>query len=235
MNKFEFATSTASKNANTVGNTVMDSIATTDMLSGKSFATNSSPNYTQNQMASKEISPVLADAKRMEKQKVAKPQAGGKATSAAKDDSYFRTRDAQEERAVALDEIATAPSTTSANNIEQKVNEMDEGLLSYREGRFAEAAEHLRKATEATPGNLQAHLLAADAYLRIKQPQAALYHAGRVLSQPGNSYFEDAEWYKALALIGLKEGKKAKPLLLKIKEGKGKYAEKAAKALETLD
>lgn len=189
------------------------------------YAWNSTPNGSNTRFKT-------TDNKKFEKQKSSKPQLAGKTMTAAKEDAVAASPDFGNEESIALKDRM---ETRSATTIEQKPNDMDEGLLSYREGRYADAAARLRKATEATPDNLQAHVLAADAFLRINQPQAALYHAERVLAQPGNSYYEDAQWYKALALISLKEGKKAKELLTTIKDGKGKNADKAAKALQNLD
>jgi hypothetical protein len=81
---------------------------------------------------------------------------------------------------------------------------------------------------------LEAHIFAADAFLRISQPQAALFHIDRVLAVPGNSHIEDAEWYKALAFLQLKEGNKAKKQLEKVVSAGSKYKAQAEKALAEL-
>lgn len=109
-----------------------------------------------------------------------------------------------------------------------------DGITDYEQGNFQEAAANLRKATEATPDNLQAHLYAADAYLRVSQPQAALFHIERILALPGNSNFETAEWYKALALLQLKEGRKAQKQLEAVIARNGKFKALAEEALKEL-
>lgn len=109
-----------------------------------------------------------------------------------------------------------------------------DGISQYEQGNYKDAASNLRKATEATPGNLQAHLYAADAYLRVSQPQAALFHIERILAVPGNSNLETAEWYKALALLQLKEGRKAEKQLEAVIARNGKFKALAEEALKEL-
>ena len=109
-----------------------------------------------------------------------------------------------------------------------------DGITDYEQGNFQEAAAKLRKATEVTPDNLQAHLYAADAYLRVSQPHAALFHIERILALPGNSNFETAEWYKALALLQLKEGRKAQKQLESVIARNGKFKALAEDALKEL-
>ncbi|MEY3443954.1 MAG: hypothetical protein RLZZ519_2235 [Bacteroidota bacterium] len=109
-----------------------------------------------------------------------------------------------------------------------------DGISQYEQGNYKDAASNLRKATEATPGNLQAHLYAADAYLRVSQPQAALFHIERILAVPGNSNLETAEWYKALALLQLKEGRKAEKQLGIVIARNGKFKALAEEALKEL-
>jgi tetratricopeptide (TPR) repeat protein len=126
------------------------------------------------------------------------------------------------------DPSASAPANS---NGEMEEKSYDEGIIAYREGNYREAARALRQATELTPSNLEAHIYAADAFLRISQPQAALYHIDRVLAVPGNSHMQDAEWYKALAFLQLKEGNKAKKQLESVVARGGKYKAQAEKAL----
>jgi hypothetical protein len=133
------------------------------------------------------------------------------------------TREAQ---MAGVAEEPTAPAAPARN--------YDQGILSYKEGNYREAAKEFRKATEQTPSNLEAHIYAADAFLRISQPQAALYHIERVLAVPGNSHIEDAEWYKALALLQLKEGVKAEQQLEKVIARGNKYKAAAESALDEL-
>lgn len=109
-----------------------------------------------------------------------------------------------------------------------------QGMVAYQQGNYRDAAANLRSATELTPTNLQAHLYAADAFLRISQPQAALFHCERILAQPGNSVLEDAEWFKALAYLQLKEGRKAKSQLEAIVARNGKYKTRAEETLNSL-
>lgn len=115
------------------------------------------------------------------------------------------------------------------------LNAYEDGIAAYQQGNYRDAATYLRKATEITPNNLQAHLYAADAYLRIEQPQAALFHIERILAVPGNSVYEDAEWYKALAYLQLKEGRKAQRQLETVITRNGRYKVRAEAALKELE
>lgn len=123
------------------------------------------------------------------------------------------------------------PTVAKASPVDQSY---EQGLISYKEGDYREAARELRKATEQTPSNLDAHIFAADAFLRTSQPQAALFHIERVLAVPGNSHLEEAEWFKALAYLQLKDDAHAKPQLQKVIDGGGKFKGLAEKALAEL-
>lgn len=129
---------------------------------------------------------------------------------------------------------APAPALSRAPVVVTADRSYDQGLISYKEGNYRDAAKDLRKATERTPNNLEAHIYAADAFLRISQPQAALFHIERILAVPGNSHIEDAEWYKALAFLQLKEVSKAKHQLEAVIARGGKYKAQAETALKNL-
>lgn len=125
-------------------------------------------------------------------------------------------------------------SATSAMEGKPAPDAYTQGMNAYQQRHYREAAANFRRATELTPNNLQAHLYAADAFLRISQPNAALYHCERILSQPGNSAVEDAEWFKALAYLQLKEGRMAKAQLETVIARNGKYKALAEEALAKL-
>ncbi len=154
--------------------------------------------------------------------------------------SSKRDNDKQAKTAERSKNIATKPSanagvTASAPApMAPAANYYADGISQYEQGNYKDAASNLRKATEATPGNLQAHLYAADAYLRVSQPQAALFHIERILAVPGNSNLEAAEWYKALALLQLKEGRKAEKQLGIVIARNGKFKALAEEALKEL-
>ena len=135
---------------------------------------------------------------------------------------------ATKEKAIVAGVPAPAPVVVAADS------SYAQGLISYKEGNYRDAAKDLRKATERTPNNLEAHIYAADAFLRISQPQAALFHIERILAVPGNSHIEDAEWYKALAYLQLKDASKAKRQLEVVVTRGGKYKAHAETALKNL-
>ncbi len=130
---------------------------------------------------------------------------------------------------------AAQPKSIAEKNVAPAADKSyEDGLIAYRNGEYKEAARDLRRATELTPSNLDAHIFAADAYLRISQPNAALFHIERILAVPGNSHIKDAEWYKALAYLQLKEGSKAKKQLQTVIDRGGKYKPQAETALKEL-
>ena len=129
---------------------------------------------------------------------------------------------------------------SSDNNVANERNEeaqrayYNEGIEAYRQKDYQKSSDYLRRAAQATPDNLNAHYYAAASFLEINQPSAAIYHLDRILAVPGNSLYEDAEWYKAMALMKLNDEKKAKKLLETIKKRGGKYTAKATEVLEKL-
>ncbi|MEM0998641.1 MAG: hypothetical protein AAGN35_16400 [Bacteroidota bacterium] len=126
-------------------------------------------------------------------------------------------------------EVYTLAQTDSivSNNFEQ-------GMTAYRNGEFTNSATLLRDAANATPANLQAHYYAAASFLNIEQPSAALYHLDRILAIPNNSYYADAEWFKALAYLKMNKTEMGRLILEKILRDGGKHAQDAQKALDEL-
>jgi hypothetical protein len=169
----------------------------------------------------------LANIERLENQQM------NTITSGRKKESDKNAKEAKSKAALPMSRSATKGSVAEKEDAAEQ--SYDDGIISYKEGKYSDAAQALRKATELTPSNLDAHIYAADAFLRITQPQAALFHIERVLAVPGNSHFEDAEWYKALAHLQLKEGPKAKKQLEKVIARGGKYKAQAEAALAALN
>lgn len=110
----------------------------------------------------------------------------------------------------------------------------EQGMEAYRRKDYADAATNLRAAAAQTPSNLQAHLYAANSFLNIGQPEAALFHLDRILAQAPNSYTEDAEWYKALAYLKMNDASAAKRQLNKVQQSGSKHSAKAKKSLDQL-
>lgn len=124
-------------------------------------------------------------------------------------------------------------------SIAQRANESqqpayDQAMDAFRAKDYANAATLFRQATAETPANLQAHLYAANSFLNIGQPQAAIFHLDRILNQPDNAYTEDATWYKALAYLKLNDSAPAKTLLKSIEKAGGKHAAEATTTLQKL-
>lgn len=127
----------------------------------------------------------------------------------------------------------TAPERDQAEQAPPvAANEFQKGMDAYRNKEFSQASEELRQAASETPDNLEAHLYAARSFLEIKQPTAALYHLDRILAAPGNSYLEDAKWFKSIALLQLGDQKGAKLLLQEVEVAGGKRSDTAKEVLD---
>lgn len=113
-------------------------------------------------------------------------------------------------------------------------NLFQQGMDAYGRKDFAQSASMLRNASSQTPQNLEAHLYAAISFMNINQPQAAMYHLERVLAVDGTPLREDAEWYKALTQLMLKDADKAEKQLEAIVAKKGKHSTSAKTALDKL-
>lgn len=132
------------------------------------------------------------------------------------------------------DVLAESEKPADANKPAAQATTFDQGMDAYNDGKYQNAAALLRQAAAETPANLQAHFYAAAAFLNINQPQAAIYHLDRILAQPENSLTEDAQWYKSLAYVKLKERDKARQSLEKVVKKDGKYRKRASKVLKDL-
>ena len=129
----------------------------------------------------------------------------------------------------------TETSVVAADKSPAQKSAFQQGLEAYKDKDYANAATMLRIAGQESPNNLNAHFYAADAFMKIDQPTAAIYHLDRILSVPGNSLYEDAQWFKALCLLKTGQKDSAKTLLTQISAGKGKYVSKARKKLKDLE
>jgi hypothetical protein len=186
----------------------------------------------------------------LEKKSAAKgknsPSAGKTATVAPaaptnKKDAYYADESGVKEERPLLENITLdgdAGPKRLADSIGRSdgylATKYDIGMDAYLRKDYVNAAANLRAAASETPSNLLAHLYAANSFLNIGQPEAAIFHLDRILAQAPNSYTEDAEWYKALAYLKMNDATAAKRQLIKVQDGGGKHSAKAKKSLDKL-
>lgn len=174
----------------------------------------------------------------MGKAVVTAPKSPAKEEAESKRDADGYLADAPVMESITLSNTAPKPSPVMADSVSlgraSTGSAFDLGMDAYLRKDYPTAATQLRAAAAQTPSNLQAHLYAANAFLNIGQPEAAIFHLDRILAQAPNSYTEDAEWYKALAYLKMNDASAAKRQLNKVQDIGGKHSQKAKKSLEKL-
>jgi hypothetical protein len=120
-------------------------------------------------------------------------------------------------------EAATTSASTNTNDFKQGIDE-------YSKGQYKLARVTLDKAISTDPANIDAVYYAGLSYYNSYSPGRSIAYFDKVIKS-GSKYREDAQWYKAQALMqkGMKE--EAKKVLTDISSGKSKYKERAQKAL----
>lgn len=166
------------------------------------------------------------------------PKSPAKEEAESKRDADGYLADAPVMESITLSNTAPKPSPAMMDSLSlgraNTGSAFDLGMDAYLRKDYPTAAMQLRAAAAQTPSNLQAHLYAANAFLNIGQPEAAIFHLDRILAQAPNSYTEDAEWYKALAYLKMNDASAAKRQLNKVQDAGGKHSQKAKKSLEKL-
>lgn len=111
------------------------------------------------------------------------------------------------------------------------------GRTAYDQGNYAVAYGYLEQELKQNPSNMDAVIYAGLSQLIQEKPAAAMPYFDRVLNSgtATKKQKEDAEWYKALTFLKLKEKAKAEALLKGIEAKKGVYSPKATETLKTLD
>ena len=109
-------------------------------------------------------------------------------------------------------------------------NDFKQGIDEYSKGQYKQARVTLDKAISSDPANIDAVYYAGLSYYNSYSPGKSIAYFDKVIKS-GSKYKDDAQWYKAQALMqkGLKD--EAKKVLSDISAGKSKYKDRAAKAL----
>jgi hypothetical protein len=112
---------------------------------------------------------------------------------------------------------------------------MDTAMKKYDEKDYGGAINSFDKVLLSDAGNYDALFYSGVSYLSVDKPDKAIFDLDKVLNKKDGKYYQDAQWYKALALIKQKENKKAKALLNEIVSTGGKYKTQAEDTLKQLE
>lgn len=124
-----------------------------------------------------------------------------------------------------------APALTRLSTADPIERELAEMLEPYARGRYREAYEELLPAAPAYPA---APLYLGVCALELEDPNRALDWFGQM--QPGDPYYEVADWYRALAYLLSGRRGAAETVVLDIARTEGHpYREKAERLLDDLD
>jgi hypothetical protein len=109
-----------------------------------------------------------------------------------------------------------------------------EGLDAFRAQRYGRCISKFEVLLKNSPDDVNARFYMAVSYVKLEMHSKALPLLDAVIESENNAFREEAEWYKALALIGSGDKDEAKDLLKKISDDNTFYSKQAAEKLKTL-
>jgi hypothetical protein len=109
-----------------------------------------------------------------------------------------------------------------------------EGLEAFRTQRYGRCISKFEVLLKNSPDDVNARFYMAVSYIKLEMHSKALPLLDAVIAAENNAFHEEAEWYKALALIGNGDTEQAETLLKKIAAGNTFYSKQAAEKLKTL-
>ena len=112
-------------------------------------------------------------------------------------------------------------------------DQLQKGLENYNNSNYQIAIEQYKIVLQSEKNNLTALYYLGLCYMELEDTKNAIQHFDKVLDIADNKYLEDAEWYKALALVKRNKVNQAKSLLQQILEKEGKYLKEATKLLDS--
>ncbi|MGL5890122.1 MAG: hypothetical protein ACRC3B_09565 [Bacteroidia bacterium] len=137
----------------------------------------------------------------------------------------------------------TPASQEERNNGDQIVEEtvtltadqlLRDGLKAFRSARYGRCISKFEELLKNTPDDINAKFYIAVSYVKLEMHTKAMPLLDAVIGSENNAFREEAEWYKALALIGSGDTEQAKDLLQKISGDNTFYSKQAAEKLKTL-
>ena len=144
------------------------------------------------------------------------------------------SRKKEKYRANAESKSAQAPSSVQsgagANNEQEIANRREDETAAGAKTKLAMSLEVLKK----DPANDEALFYAGLSSNTLKEYKKAIEYFDKIIPKKQSTYYEDAIYHKALALINQKKVKEAKKLLQQLVDFKGRKAADASTKLKEL-
>lgn len=111
---------------------------------------------------------------------------------------------------------------------------LNDGLRAFHNGKYGKCIEKMEILKKNNENDLNATFYMGVSYVKLEMFQKAIVLFEEIINSPNNVFHEEANWYKALALIGNGEMDAAKKVLGEIAGKDGFYKEKALEKLKGL-
>jgi hypothetical protein len=135
-----------------------------------------------------------------------------------------------------FDDFASQKAAEDENVVREVPAEqfLNEGLKAFHNGHYGRCIEKMEVLRKSDPNDLNAAFYMGVSYVKLEMYEKAIPFFDQILNSPNNVFHEEANWYKALALIGNGNTEAAKKVLTEISQKDGFYKEKAAEKLKEL-
>ena len=111
---------------------------------------------------------------------------------------------------------------------------LNEGLKAFHDGHYGKCIEKMEVLKKNNANDLNAAFYIGVSYVELEMYAKAIPYFDQVLNATNNVFHEEANWYKALALIGNGNTEAGKKLLEEISKQDGFYKEKASAKLKEM-
>ncbi|MCX6310877.1 MAG: hypothetical protein NT084_04495 [Bacteroidetes bacterium] len=108
---------------------------------------------------------------------------------------------------------------------------LNEGLRAFHDAHYGRCIEKMEVLKTNNANDINALFYMGVSYVKLEMFNKAIPLFDQILNSSNNVFHEEANWYKALALIGNGDKDAAKKVLIEISQKDGFYKEKAASKL----
>jgi len=109
-----------------------------------------------------------------------------------------------------------------------------EAMTLFRNNNFKAALKKFKVILEQYPKDLNALFYGALCYYNINQLNSAIAHFNSCIEHKYNTFYEEANWYKAISLFEKKDKSACIEILNKIIQGKGFYTKRAEELMSKM-
>lgn len=129
----------------------------------------------------------------------------------------------------------TSPAMTGQTDFGKTDNDvLNDALLKFNSKDFVAAIPLLEQILSHNPDNYKSLYYAGVSYFNLNNAAKAIIYFDKVLKNKKGEFYNDAQWYKALALIKNENINEAKKLLIKIYNEGGSYKSQADEKLKEM-